>query len=398
MIAPLLRRAAAAGAVALAVSVIFGPSALAAAPQGGISTPDAGEILTVAAPTIAGAYSQPSTAAGPGRVDEVTVRLRSIMGYPVPGGGLFTKQGDGSARLEFSWTTPELRYNGPYEAQAQAKGSDALDTNGQESSVISTVRFRLAVPPDVPTGLESETDPSAQRVTLDWDDNSEPDLIGYQVQRSATAGDSFEVVGEATDSTFVDAVPDPGNWRYRVVAVRLGASEDEAVTSDPSEPHRVTMESPPSTTTGGSSGGSSDTGSSGGSRQSSGPGSSRAIDSSGRVDMSEFGSLLEQNRRRARTAAPPDPGYDLSLPFDRTPVTEQLAEGDEERGPETDVGELGQSLVEINDESDQQGSLVYVAGALLMFVVAMQVLWLRGEVNRPEELDAVDPGSDPGTE
>ncbi len=56
----------------------------------------------------------------------------------------------------------------------------------------NTFTTSLEFPPAAPTGLVA-TVPTAGpvEVTLDWNDNTEPDLLGYSVYRSETGGGPY---------------------------------------------------------------------------------------------------------------------------------------------------------------------------------------------------------------
>jgi hypothetical protein len=57
------------------------------------------------------------------------------------------------------------------------------------------------------------------QVTLDWPDNTEPDIAGYRVERATAAG-AFAAIGSPAASAYVDAgLSNDVTYRYRVFAV-----------------------------------------------------------------------------------------------------------------------------------------------------------------------------------
>ena len=390
------RWGAAAVVAALVWWVVSGSPAQAAAPSGGISSPTADAVVTTNTPLIQGSYSQP----GGGRVDEVAVIVQSAEGH-----GSWSKvfPGNGTSSLSFSFQVPELAYNGRYRAQSQAKGTDALDTNGQETSGISVRDFSVAVPPVSPTGLRATSNTSKQQVSLTWNANPEPDMLGYELQRQGSSSSKWTVVAQNASTSAVDPVPSPGTWKYRLVAIRAGASSSEGVASEPSASVSTTVDAPPTTTTstitvtndGGSTGGASTGagGSSSGSTSGGGSGGSGSTTSSdkataraGRVDLSGYAALLDANRRQLRTTPTTeyDPGYSEMLPFQ--PVTEEI--DDEPEGGKS--VEIGFSRTTVPDDGAQRRKMAYYAGGLLAFVLAMHGWFIRTEVRRQDELEALD--------
>jgi endonuclease I/fibronectin type 3 domain-containing protein len=81
-------------------------------------------------------------------------------------------------------------------------------------------------PPAAPTGLAAVAGDGA--VDLDWDDNTEGDLIGYNVYRSETGGAPFSRVNPAlvTASSYHDGTVTNGvTYTYAVAAVDTSANE-----------------------------------------------------------------------------------------------------------------------------------------------------------------------------
>ena len=85
--------------------------------------------------------------------------------------------------------------------------------------------------PSAPTGLTA-TAPSSSQINLDWNNNTEGDLFGYNVYRSATSGGPYGLTyGGVTASAFSDVGLAPTTTYYYVVtAVDVAGNESVAST------------------------------------------------------------------------------------------------------------------------------------------------------------------------
>ncbi|GJM22797.1 MAG: hypothetical protein DHS20C15_27120 [Planctomycetota bacterium] len=73
------------------------------------------------------------------------------------------------------------------------------------------------IPPAAPTGLVATGQAGA--VDLDWDDNSEPDIFGYRVQRSTSMGGPYtDISGLVAVSDYLDSAVIPGTTYYYVIS------------------------------------------------------------------------------------------------------------------------------------------------------------------------------------
>jgi VCBS repeat-containing protein len=95
----------------------------------------------------------------------------------------------------------------------------AVDSDGDESVIYSneSTATPVADPPAEPTGLVAIADDGS--VTLDWDDNIEPDLASYNVYRSETPGSygTTPLPNSPSSSNYVDDTAANGTTYYYVV-------------------------------------------------------------------------------------------------------------------------------------------------------------------------------------
>lgn len=84
-------------------------------------------------------------------------------------------------------------------------------------------------PPAAPTGLTATADISNNKIDLDWDDNSEPDMFYYNVYRSTTSGSYGDpiVSVDKSDSRYSDTGLEPSIYYYVVTAVDLAEHESD---------------------------------------------------------------------------------------------------------------------------------------------------------------------------
>ena len=91
-----------------------------------------------------------------------------------------------------------------------------------------------AIPDAIPTGL-AVTGTTSSTITLDWDDNTEPDFASYTVYRAPDGVNFAAVATGVTSSTYTDTGLDSGTpYWYKVSAVDDSTNESnqsEAVQS-----------------------------------------------------------------------------------------------------------------------------------------------------------------------
>jgi fibronectin type 3 domain-containing protein len=117
----------------------------------------------------------------------------------------------------------------------------AVDTGSNESGNSSEAGATpAATPPAAPTGLIATA--GQDQVSLDWNDNSEPDLAGYNVYRSTTASGPYTKVNGSLVA--VSAYTDTGltggvTYYYVVRAENTGAQESGNSNESSATPYSV---------------------------------------------------------------------------------------------------------------------------------------------------------------
>lgn len=108
---------------------------------------------------------------------------------------------------------------------------------GQLDAFASELEGRLGditSAPATPTGLAASGGDGL--LTLDWDDNTEPDLDSYNVYRAESSGGPYWVRAVVTTSTFADEAVTNGTTYYYIVtavntnSVESGASDEVSAT------------------------------------------------------------------------------------------------------------------------------------------------------------------------
>ena len=133
-----------------------------------------------------------------------------------------------SAELGYGWVTSmevdstALAPNGEYEITALAVANGGADA-------LATTKVIVDNPAATPTGVTATVQEDG--VSLTWEPNPEPDLLGYQIERGS--GSDFEVLGHTTDTSVIDPV-ETGSYSYRVTAIRSSAARTTGRPSAPS--------------------------------------------------------------------------------------------------------------------------------------------------------------------
>jgi hypothetical protein len=304
--------------------------------------------------------------------------------------------GPPAATGTLDWT-PAFTTNGRYDLHVVATGD--RPTSGQRADV--TVPLTLVVPPHQPTDVATTV--TGGKVAVSWAiDDREPDLLSYEVSRAAQGSADFariEFVAATTDQV-VDAPPS-GAWKYRVTAVRRGATATEGIASVPSRDATAEVSPAAAETTTGSGSGTTGTGTGSGTgtggTTAAGNGSGTTSSTVARpsisnaprstIDLSVLGSA-RRTTPTTRRPAEPDPGFQELLPFDTKEAADTQEEPQELGADDPEVA-LGERIV--SDTGERRRSLGFVAGGLLLFVLGMTGLFLKSEVKRADELDPLDP-------
>ncbi|HEX3393732.1 MAG TPA: hypothetical protein VHS52_04325 [Acidimicrobiales bacterium] len=212
---------------------------------------DADLVVNLDSPAVDGAHAAVSGSAQmSGPLDWITGVRITVTSRTHPGAAGAGASCDGCGATvnqgpstPFSLATPGLAYNGPYDVKVVATGQKIIGavTDGSPVSTQATTAFKVEVPPAPPADVTANANPDGS-VTVQWSRNTEPDLVGYQVQRRVGSS-SFQPMGSAVpqpgDGTTVrwtdaSTAPTGGQYEYVVVAVRPdgdGAVSDRATAS-----------------------------------------------------------------------------------------------------------------------------------------------------------------------
>jgi hypothetical protein len=174
---------------------------------------------------------------------QITITPRN--GQPKPTPFPIDAQPPGSGQ-QGSWTfsapvpsQSSLNWNGPYSVTATATESDPNNASNQDKAG-NSVDFAEGVPPQVPTGVSAAKNADGSAVTVSWQANPEPDIVGYEVQRASVNGSDWSTVAPSsngTDTNYSDTSVQPGtDYQYEVIAVRKGAQQGQTLSSGPSAP------------------------------------------------------------------------------------------------------------------------------------------------------------------
>ena len=251
------------------------------------------------------------------------------------------------------------------------------DAIGDPDPVLTTT-IDVAVPPVPVVGVTAER-VDGRRVRVSWTAPADPppDLVGYYVIRTSSAGDvtSF-TVNDPAQTGFDDTDPpaEGGETRYQVVA-RRSAPGGEVTSSGGDAPTPVEVDpAPDDSAAPGGSGGDGGSGSGGGAASggtSGGAGGGSGLGSRVRPPLVGTSSGRFPPLRAPSPPTTVDGGFGQTLPFD------DLEEGDAD--PVLPDDELASSIFE--DEAGR-GLAIPVATALLLAVWAFHLRYLA-RASRP---------------
>jgi hypothetical protein len=411
-----LWHSAAALALAAGLLVVAGQPAHAVNAHG-IETPAAGEKVTSAITVVAFVDAH--------RFEQVeSVQLRLLRGGTPVGAPRGMSHAGGERTDDRSrWTTsldPMASWatdgrpmpNGTYSFQVRVT---ATNPAGEEMTRWDGHEAVLDVAPPS-TGVSARVvDAATRSVEVSWDQATVPDFTRYTVQRRGDGEDWADIATMTTASTtrFVDVVPQPGHWAYRVIVARVGGSGGERTST--SGEYMITVDGPPvpeapeampgepgpdggspsgenpedgqdgergdgddASGEGDEAGGGGGTGS-GGSRFGQRPGTGRSP-SIGSTTVPDVGAPARPSGESPNTAPPRyGPGTDVfveELPYD-VDLPEEIEVT--ERQTIVEPGERidGGTLSIYDRELQLEEVLPPLAGGLLLFVAAGHVLRLR---------------------
>jgi hypothetical protein len=119
--------------------------------------------------------------------------------------------------------------------------------SGSPSTLKQDASFYITVnPPAAPTALKAIS--GIGQVSLDWDNNIENDLAGYDVYRSQTSGGPYTLLQNVTASEYLDNTVDNGTTYYYAVTaadtagnVSGNSNEDSALPPDLTDDNKVDL-------------------------------------------------------------------------------------------------------------------------------------------------------------
>lgn len=370
-------------------SAVVGAAPAFSAASASFTSPGAGETVG-ASPTIAGSVRLSRT------IDSITVTVtRDGASSPSAtfGGGC------GSAGISCSSTkteatfsfTADLSTNGTYTATLTAVHNKASAVDSAESVGPVSRTFGVSAPPATPRRVIVDPNAAARSVTVSWQQNTEPDLLGYEVYRGVDGGSSVRVAGVPAGRdrsvAWTDTNATGGTYSYQVRAARWGAGGDVVyspfsapATATIDRPATTTTTAPPSTSTTGA--GTSTTDGSTGSTGTSSPTMSglqpvpvtsgpRVLGAS-QLDMSGYrGAAAGPNLGPA--PVPTDPGYNETLPY--TPSVPGTAPATTSSSAPGETA-LAQPVYETTTSTNRKTLLSFLAASMLLFLLSMHLRWL----------------------
>ena len=134
--------------------------------------------------------------------------------------------------VEHSWNTGGIR-NGWYQVRVEVTAAGG-------GNAVAQLNVRVDNAPQTPASFSGSV--RDQTVVLSWAPNPEPDISGYRIE--VLRGDAWSVLAE-TGSTNYAAEVAPGNYQYRISALRNSPTMPGGRPSDPTTPIAVTVDAPP---------------------------------------------------------------------------------------------------------------------------------------------------------
>jgi hypothetical protein len=171
------------------------------------------------------------------------------------------------------------------------------------------VSFKVAVPPPSPTDATVAVNDAAKTAVLSWERDTQPDIVGYAIQRKGPADANFGVVGGGVPqpssgrASFNDNLSEGGGtYTYQITALRVGGDGDRGNTSG-------WLLSKPATASGTAAGPTA-------------PPPAGANGPSGYIDLAKLAGVKVPPNAPPKTAPePPDTGFKQQLPYGPLPST-----------------------------------------------------------------------------
>jgi hypothetical protein len=153
---------------------------------------------------------------------------------------------ENSAPYDFNGGTVTMAYvfnsatlpDGPHSISSQIQFTNGTSQALHASFNVANTSGGDTTPPAAPDGLAAVGSESG--ISLDWNDNTEADLAGYNVYRASTAGGPFTKLNTSlvTASAFADAAAPAGATSYyRVTAVDTSNNESAPATAQADRPN-----------------------------------------------------------------------------------------------------------------------------------------------------------------
>lgn len=378
-------RLAAMGAVAVfATSVALGLAsvpALADTPPASVSVTPSSPVASTKTPTIAGHFGP---ALGP--INSFSVVLTRTGGQSITAGcdNVSFASADKSCthnEVDFTWK-PSLAYNGRYHLQGSATAT-YTDLGNAGCALTpctwpnppASADFAMAFPPAAPKGLITEVSNASRTVNVSWARNTEPDMIGYVVER-ADSGGAFAPVasvpqGDGTRISIADQVPDAGKiYSYRVTAVRQGADacdpkkpgdcDAKAVKSTPSPALLADVPA--------------------------GAPAGAGARVPGGLNLTGVGAPKGRASSSSGYIGPPDTGYKTNLPYDNAlPAADLPAEPPSTEAPHEAALPVTPKRT-VTHTLNVRALAIPLAGGAILFVLALQLRWLTSRMTRVHDL------------
>lgn len=372
---------------AVAAAFTFALPAQALAPTGSIDNPPT-DGLTFDTPPVGFSvhFTDPY-----GVMDDISLTI-TLAGSSIPVSQVDRTNPCACQSQSATWTfTPVV--NGKYTLTAVGTGEDRPPDGSSRLSTTVTRMFYWSARPAAPSGVSATPDTSTRVVKVAWNANPEPDIFAYGIERKAPAAATYAQIGgvDGTTTSFTDAPvaqAPPGEYDYEVVAFRKSGNGQSYLTSDPSRPAAAAVSGPPVTSTtttlttapgGGKSGATTPTSSAPGSTLVPAP----ALPPPAPADAGNFRSLVNQAHASSVTTEPPDPGFNPRLPF--APQTSQQIVN------VPDAAQLASGATLGGDGGERRRlTYEYLAGGLVLFMLAMHALYLKRQVEQAAGLEPLD--------